>query len=244
MTGAGMMLVWATGYPGVDPQELERAIVDEMEGLATASEEEVARAVALAETGVLGELETVSQRADLLSMFTTHFGDPGRLKHGARSAAGGHTSRRACVRRGASLTRKQSDPHVRSPESTVTGAGLEPLQASRFGTGTLLQLPCCPFLGARRGSGDPRGCPGPAPSRHGHAADGRRRVDDTRRKRRPRAVDGQRAARGHTTSFRYRARGGPGRNRHATRSGHRMGLYDGFAHMYRRPSTGGGPVAG
>ncbi len=79
MTGAGMMLVWATGHPGVDPQELERAIVDEMEGLATASEEEVARAVALAETGVLGELETVSQRADLLSMFTTHFGDPGRL---------------------------------------------------------------------------------------------------------------------------------------------------------------------
>ena len=79
MTGAGMMLAWATGYAGVDPQELEQAVIDEMEGLATASEEEVARAVALAETAVLGELERVSQRADLLSMFTMHFGDPGRL---------------------------------------------------------------------------------------------------------------------------------------------------------------------
>ena len=79
ITGASMMLVWATGYPGADPAELEGALVDQLEGLVTASEEEVARAVALTDTRFVRMLEEVSERADLLSMFTLLFDDPDRL---------------------------------------------------------------------------------------------------------------------------------------------------------------------
>ena len=79
MTGAAMMLVRATGNMGVDPRELEAALVEEIDGLRAVSEEEVARAVIMAETAILGQLEVVAQRADLLSMFATHFGDPERI---------------------------------------------------------------------------------------------------------------------------------------------------------------------
>ena len=79
MTGAGMMLVQATGNVGVEARELEAAVLEEIDGLGAVSSEEVARAVAMAETAILGQLELVAQRADLLSMFATHFGDPGRV---------------------------------------------------------------------------------------------------------------------------------------------------------------------
>ena len=79
VTGASMLLVWATGYPGADPDELERALVGQLEALATVGEEEVARAVALTDTRFVRTLEQVAERADLLSMFTLLFDDPGRL---------------------------------------------------------------------------------------------------------------------------------------------------------------------
>lgn len=79
MTGAAMMLVRATGNVGLDPRELEAAVAEEIDGLRAVSEEEVARAVVMAETAILGQLEVVAQRADLLSMFATHFGDPERI---------------------------------------------------------------------------------------------------------------------------------------------------------------------
>ena len=79
MTGAAMMLVQATGNVGVGARELEAAVLEEIDGLRAVSAEEVARAVAMAETAILGQLEVVAQRADLLSMFATHFGDPGRV---------------------------------------------------------------------------------------------------------------------------------------------------------------------
>ena len=79
MTGAAMMLVQATGNVGVEPSELEAAVGGEIDRLRAVSAEEVARAVAMAETAILGQLEVVAQRADLLSMFATHFGDPGRI---------------------------------------------------------------------------------------------------------------------------------------------------------------------
>ncbi len=79
MTGAAMMLARATGNAGVEPDELEAAVAGEIDGLRAVAPEEVARAVALAETAVLGQLEVVAQRADLLSMFTLHFADPGRI---------------------------------------------------------------------------------------------------------------------------------------------------------------------
>ncbi|MCG6956817.1 MAG: insulinase family protein [Gemmatimonadetes bacterium] len=79
LTGAGMLLTWATGYPGSKPEELEAALAGEMEGLADATSDEVERAVAVTETDLVRSLERVGERADLLSMFELYFNDPGRL---------------------------------------------------------------------------------------------------------------------------------------------------------------------
>jgi predicted Zn-dependent peptidase len=79
ITGASMLVVWATGYPGAGPATIEAALVEQMEGLATAADEEVARAVALTDTRFVRMLEEVAERADLLSMFTLLFDDPDRL---------------------------------------------------------------------------------------------------------------------------------------------------------------------
>jgi zinc protease len=81
VTGAAMVLVWATGYPGANPADLEAALVEQMEGLTTVGDEEVARAIALTDTRFVRTLEEVAERADLLSMFTLFFDDPDRLNH-------------------------------------------------------------------------------------------------------------------------------------------------------------------
>ena len=78
-TGAGMLLVWATGFPGSDPVELETALADELERLESVREEEIQRAVALTETRLIRQIQRVGERADLLSMFDQFFNDPGRL---------------------------------------------------------------------------------------------------------------------------------------------------------------------
>jgi predicted Zn-dependent peptidase len=79
VTGAAMMLCWATGYPHVTLAALEEALLEEVQGLAQVTDDEVERAVALAETHILETVERVSTRADLLSMFETLFGDPARV---------------------------------------------------------------------------------------------------------------------------------------------------------------------
>lgn len=79
MTGASMLLVWATGYPGSDPADLEAAMEEEIAALAGAEQSEVDRAIALTETDLVRGLEHVAERADLLSMFDLYFDDPGRL---------------------------------------------------------------------------------------------------------------------------------------------------------------------
>jgi zinc protease len=79
LSGAGMLLTWATGYPGSDLEGLESALSEEIAGLADVEPSEVDRAIALAETDLVNELERVASRADLLSMFELYFGDPGRL---------------------------------------------------------------------------------------------------------------------------------------------------------------------
>ena len=79
MTGAAMMLVRATGNMGVGGRELEEAVAGEIDGLRAVTREEVARSVAMAETAILEQLEVAAQRADLLSMFATHFRDPARI---------------------------------------------------------------------------------------------------------------------------------------------------------------------
>lgn len=79
LTGASMLLVWATGYPGSDPADLESAMIEELEALAEADQGEVNRAIALTETDLVRALERIAERADLLSMFELYFDDPGRL---------------------------------------------------------------------------------------------------------------------------------------------------------------------
>jgi zinc protease len=77
--GRTMMLNWITGYAGADPAELEAALVSEVEGLADVTEEEVARARALAETRLLRQVAQLATRADLLSMNQLLFGDADRI---------------------------------------------------------------------------------------------------------------------------------------------------------------------
>ena len=79
LTGASMLLVWATGFEGADPEALEKAMAEEIEALGEAEQSEVDRAIALTETDLVRTLEHVAERADLLSMFELYFGDPGRL---------------------------------------------------------------------------------------------------------------------------------------------------------------------
>ena len=81
LTGASMMLVWATGFPGGDPADLEKAMSEEIERLTGAEQSELDRATALTETDLVRALERVAERADLLSMFDLYFDDPGRLNH-------------------------------------------------------------------------------------------------------------------------------------------------------------------
>jgi predicted Zn-dependent peptidase len=79
LTGASMLLVWATGFEGSDPAALERAMIEEIDALAEAHQDEVDRAIALTETDLVRTIEHVAERADLLSMFELYFDDPGRV---------------------------------------------------------------------------------------------------------------------------------------------------------------------
>jgi predicted Zn-dependent peptidase len=79
LSGAGMFLAWATGYPGADPAELEAALSQELAALEEAEQREIDRAIALVETDLVRSMERVAQRADLLSMFELYFDDPGRI---------------------------------------------------------------------------------------------------------------------------------------------------------------------
>lgn len=79
LSGASMLLVWATGYPDGDLARLEAALAEEVEGLGAAADEEAERAVAVLETDLVRGLERVGERADMLSMFELYFQDPGRI---------------------------------------------------------------------------------------------------------------------------------------------------------------------
>ncbi len=79
VTGATMLLVAVTGHAQTEADTLEEALFEEIEGLSEVRASEVDRAVALSETRLVNEVERVGARADLLSLFQTHFDDPGRL---------------------------------------------------------------------------------------------------------------------------------------------------------------------
>jgi len=78
-SGATMLLMVATGYDPAAVDELEEAMARELDDLSSIERHDLDRAVAMTETRTLGQLQRVGSRADLLSMFATCFGDPGRL---------------------------------------------------------------------------------------------------------------------------------------------------------------------
>jgi zinc protease len=77
--GADLLVLDVLALPGVSAEALEAAVTEEVDrihrdGVTT---EEVARAIALIETGWTLSMESATDRADKLSMFATYFGDPG-----------------------------------------------------------------------------------------------------------------------------------------------------------------------
>ncbi len=82
-TGAAIFLVIATGLPGTGMDELEDAVTEVLEGPAL-TPEELDRAVIGAETRMVRALQRVDTRADLLSMYATHFGTAARLNDDLR----------------------------------------------------------------------------------------------------------------------------------------------------------------
>jgi len=76
--GASMFTLWATARPGVDPGELEAAVLGEMDRLAAdgPSDDELERVRNLHASAVESSLERISERADRLSMYACLFDDP------------------------------------------------------------------------------------------------------------------------------------------------------------------------
>jgi predicted Zn-dependent peptidase len=76
--GASMFALWATARPGVEPEELEAALFDEIERLTIdgPSLDELERVRNLHAAGVESSLERLGERADRLSMYTVLFDAP------------------------------------------------------------------------------------------------------------------------------------------------------------------------
>jgi zinc protease len=76
--GADILVIDVTARPEVSAEELEAAVMREVDLLRTdgVSQVEVDRAVALIQTDIVTSMQTASERADRLSMFATLFGNP------------------------------------------------------------------------------------------------------------------------------------------------------------------------
>ena len=83
-SGATIFLAVATGFPETDVDRLEEALTRELDDAVTITEEEASRALLVAETRMLRALQQVETRADLLSMYATHFGSAERLNEDLR----------------------------------------------------------------------------------------------------------------------------------------------------------------
>jgi zinc protease len=79
VVGASMLVVWATARPEAGVDELEAALSEQIESLAAVADADVERAIAMIEARHLTDLQTVDERADQLSMYTTIFDDPDRI---------------------------------------------------------------------------------------------------------------------------------------------------------------------
>lgn len=75
--GSDLLIVDATALPGVSAEQLEAAVMAELDRLHAdgVTEAEVARARALIETSFVTSLQSAAERADQLSRFATYFGD-------------------------------------------------------------------------------------------------------------------------------------------------------------------------
>jgi predicted Zn-dependent peptidase len=79
--GASMFTMWATARPGVDPADLEAALVAEIDRLAAdgPSDAELERVRNLHAAAVESSLERIAERADRLSMYACLFDEPERI---------------------------------------------------------------------------------------------------------------------------------------------------------------------
>jgi predicted Zn-dependent peptidase len=79
--GASMFAVWATARPNVNHDQLEAALLAEIDVLAAEgpTEDELVRVRNLHAAAVESSLERISERADRLSMYTCLFDDPYRI---------------------------------------------------------------------------------------------------------------------------------------------------------------------
>ncbi|MFO0093787.1 MAG: M16 family metallopeptidase [Gemmatimonadaceae bacterium] len=75
--GSDLLVVDATAHPGVTPEQLEAAVMAELDLIAEqgVTEDEVTRARALIETSFVTSMQSAAERADQLSRFATYFGD-------------------------------------------------------------------------------------------------------------------------------------------------------------------------
>ena len=75
---ADLLVADVTARPHISPEQLEGEVNREIDALITGSvrDVEVERAVALIETDIMTAMQSASERADRLSMFTTYFGRP------------------------------------------------------------------------------------------------------------------------------------------------------------------------
>jgi predicted Zn-dependent peptidase len=80
VTGAAMMVLWATANPGVETEPLERALWEEIAEVGReVPDAELARALTSIEARQIVGLQQVGERADQISMYTTFFDDPERI---------------------------------------------------------------------------------------------------------------------------------------------------------------------
>ena len=76
--GSDLLVADVTARPGVSGETLEAEVAREIDALMKSgvTAAEVSRAKTLIETAFVSDMQAASERADRLSMFATHFGDP------------------------------------------------------------------------------------------------------------------------------------------------------------------------
>ncbi len=76
--GSDLLVLDVTARPEIDGEMLEREVAREVDAFRSSgvSQDELDRAIALVETGLVVSMQAAGERADKLSLFATYFGDP------------------------------------------------------------------------------------------------------------------------------------------------------------------------